>query len=219
MIAAGEAHVWIVDAESVEASPGLLSRDEQERAARFRFEHDRRRWIAAHVALREILSRYTSEVRILSGKHGKPFLANGAVQFSLSHSGTLAVAAVSAADVGVDVEEIREGIDIEEIAVTAFSGRERARLGEAPPADRRQTFFRIWARKEALLKSRGLGLGSELVETLNTWVYDLPVGPGYAGAMAGTGATPRIVMRRYARSAGLRPAPQGSPEGLFHTSS
>lgn len=55
-------HVWLVDLEHV-AHYGapltpLLHRRERERAASFRFEHDRERYVSAHVLLRLVLEQY-----------------------------------------------------------------------------------------------------------------------------------------------------------------
>lgn len=170
--------VWLVET-GVDVSATSLSDDERARAARFRFDEHRRRWIAAHVALREILSTYTDDVQFVLGEHGKPSLANGAVHFNLSHSGDLAVVAVSDGEIGVDVEQIRDDFDYESIA----------------PAPSREAFFRAWTRKEARLKATGVGLGASEPEEL--WVEDLALGDGYAGAVA-TNRLPTLITRRFA---------------------
>jgi len=187
--------VWLVDTD-VDASPDALSPDERERAARFRFEEHRRRWIAAHVALREILSKYTSDVQFVIGENGKPSLANGAVHFNLSHSGDLAVIAVSDHEIGVDVEQIRDGFDYESIM----------------PAANRDEFFRAWTRKEACLKARGLGLGvsEPLPATEDLLVEDLSLRHGYAGAVATTNASPGDVRNLILRGF-LKPAATSQP--------
>ncbi len=177
--------VWLVDTD-VDASPDSLSPEERERAARFRFDEHRCRWIAAHVALREILLKYTDDVQFILGENGKPSLAGGGVHFNLSHSGDLAIVAVSDGDLGVDVEQIRD-FDYESIM----------------PAANREEFFRAWTRKEARLKARGLGLGSPEPEDL--WVEDLELCDGYAGAVATISASPGEVRNLILRDF-LKPA-------------
>jgi 4'-phosphopantetheinyl transferase len=210
--------VWLVDTD-VDASPDSLSPEERERAARFRFEEHRRRWIAAHVALREILSTYTNDVQFVIGENGKPSLANGAVHFNLSHSGDLAVIAVSDHEIGVDVEQIRDDFDYESIA----------------PAANRDEFYREWTRKEARLKARGLGLGASeplpghpvprspgnshrvtgrlgdrATATEDLSVEDLAVRDGYAAAVATISASPGEVRNLILRGF-LKPAAVSQP--------
>ena len=59
------AHVWFCELSRHEGErsllASLLSSDEQQRAARFSFERDRRRFLLSHGLLRVILSRYVAE--------------------------------------------------------------------------------------------------------------------------------------------------------------
>jgi 4'-phosphopantetheinyl transferase len=170
-LAPGEVHVWKVDlgAEiSASVDEGILSADERARAARFLRAPDRARSIAARVALRTLLAEYTGEapaaLGFVTGPHGKPALAPGSAtggpRFNVAHSGRLVLLAFAACDVGVDVEEIRSGVDVESLAARFFSADEAAALSAAPRAERDRTFFRIWTRREALLKAAGTGLAA-----------------------------------------------------------
>src|SRR5262245_12891009 len=71
-------HVWPVDLDRP-AADETLAPDERERAARFRFERDRLRFVAGRAALRCILALYLGlaphEVAFEQGTHGKPALA------------------------------------------------------------------------------------------------------------------------------------------------
>jgi 4'-phosphopantetheinyl transferase len=89
----------------------LLSPDEVERASRFIFERDRRRYVAARGQLRQLLGGYIGvapeALSFAYGQYGKPRLADpsASVEFNLAHSAALAVVAVAhGAIVGVDVE-------------------------------------------------------------------------------------------------------------------
>lgn len=147
-----------------------LSDDERARAARFAFARDRRRYLAAHCALRRILAACTArpagELRFEAGPHGKPALAPPApaCSFNLSHSEEVALIAVAPHDepVGVDVEMLRELPDAERLAERHYTLRERRELREAAPGRARQlAFLRGWTRKEACLKALGSGLAIE----------------------------------------------------------
>ena len=55
----GDVHVWTVDLDRpVGAAGGALSEDELLRAARFKVEDGRRRFVGARAALRALLGRY-----------------------------------------------------------------------------------------------------------------------------------------------------------------
>ncbi|WP_119154011.1 4'-phosphopantetheinyl transferase family protein [Caldimonas tepidiphila] len=163
--------LWCVrlDREPPAAALQNLSHEELERAARFVFERDRRRHLAAHCALREILARATGReaawLRFESGPHGKPALAPAASRcsFNMSHSEDLALIAVAPrGELGVDVEVLREVPDALPLAERHFTARERQELLRAPAgAARHLAFLRGWTRKEACLKALGTGLSLE----------------------------------------------------------
>jgi 4'-phosphopantetheinyl transferase len=97
------------------------------------------------------------------GVHGKPHVEKYPLHFNLSHSGDVAVYAISQrCRVGTDVELIRPVSEMESIAQRVFTPRERAALQATPPEGRTALFFRAWTRKESVLKGMGLGLGTAL---------------------------------------------------------
>ena len=166
----GEVHVWRVDlgpAIAVPAESGVLSGEERARAGRFQRPADCARSLAARASLRELLSRYVgaapAALRFTAGPHGKPELeqgvAAGAPRFNLAHSGRLVLLAFAACDVGVDVEQLRDDVEIEGLARRFFAPEEIAAIHRATRGVRQvETFFRIWTRKEAFLKAMGTGL-------------------------------------------------------------
>jgi 4'-phosphopantetheinyl transferase len=156
----------VVESLDVDEAPlrALLSPDEQERAARFVFREDRRRYIVARARLRQLLGarlRVSPEkIEFQYGAAGKPALAasHGDLRFNLSHCEDVAVYAFAdAAEVGVDVEREREIEDAEAIAERCFSPAER-------DACRALGFLYCWTRKEAFVKALGSGLSSPLPE-------------------------------------------------------
>lgn len=213
---ASRAQVWLVPLDTPDflslARP-LLSPEEQDRASRFAREDLRRRFILSHAALRCILSLAShgepAQLRFDSTSKGKPFLVSSnpaEVRFNLSHSGDLALIAVTQRlEVGVDLEwETRRRGDLLEIAQRYFAPAEREALARTPATEHRRTFFRVWTRKEAVLKASGQGISAGLhapdvsVELLGgpsaalpirfggaQWLlFDLEPHPDYAGALA-----------------------------------
>jgi 4'-phosphopantetheinyl transferase len=173
--AAGEVHVWRaglnLPRQRFEQLAASLSADERQRAARFWFEKDRRRYIAARGILRELVGGYLglepAAVQFVYGQRGKPALRPEAglpgLRFNLAHSSALALYAFALdREVGVDLEHVCPEIALEQLARRFFSPRENAVLRALPPACLTQTFFAGWTRKEAYLKARGDGLSFPL---------------------------------------------------------
>ncbi|MFI9360452.1 4'-phosphopantetheinyl transferase family protein [Kitasatospora sp. NPDC053057] len=107
---------------------------------------------ATRILLGERLGRPPEGLRFTRGRWGKPVVADApGLHFSLSHSGDLALLAVAPRPVGVDVELVRSGRDVDRVARRFFPHQERelvARGGH--PA-----FARLWTRKEACVKAAG----------------------------------------------------------------
>ena len=144
-----------------------------------------KRHLVSHVALRFVLGELTETApeslrferrcgHCGNAGHGKPRLVGPAdLDFSLSHSGELALIAVARGRrVGADVERVRPRTDVLAIARGSLAARERRAI-ESPGTDkaRRDAFFRCWTRKEAYLKARGEGLGGGL-DTFSVPVLD-----------------------------------------------
>jgi len=205
---------------------GYLSDDERERAGRFHFEEDRMRAILVRGTLRELLGEYAAmhprELRFVYGHNGKPRLENGSrsdITFNLSHSGSIAVFAVSRNRlVGIDVERIRPDLQAEQIAGRMFAPGEITVLRSAHPLERMDLFFQYWTRKEAFVKVTGDGIsfpldhcdvsgsdGGRLAPVtlldhqsgpIRWYVQDLPADRGYAAAIAVEGCDWSLSYRR-----------------------
>lgn len=81
----------------------------------------------------------------------------------MSHSCDVALIAVARdREVGVDVERLRDGVDLEGIARRFFSPTEVSALLALPQHHRQEAFFSCWTRKEAYIKARGSGLSMPL---------------------------------------------------------
>ncbi len=166
-------HVWRV---FLDRTPGwlewhdeLLCDDERDRACRFYFERDRRRFTVARGALRMILSGYSAQhpesIRFEYGPQGKPHLASShsEMRFNLAHSEELALIAVARErELGIDVERIRSFSLGAQRPEDFFSPREVSTLRALSGTLAEEAFFRCWTRKEAYIKARGGGLSIPL---------------------------------------------------------
>ncbi|WP_017660318.1 4'-phosphopantetheinyl transferase family protein [Baaleninema simplex] len=140
----------------------ILSETERERASRYRFARDRRRFVLARSALRWLLGDYLDippqTIQFEYGDRGKPFLNGTPLAFNVSHSEDLALIAVTwNRAIGVDLEYKRQ-IDSTALAERFFSPREVAALNEIAEHQRDDAFFNYWTCKEAYLKATGEGL-------------------------------------------------------------
>lgn len=142
-----------------------LSAEEIARAERFIHVEDRHRHILGRGVTRlvvgGIMGIEPEEVRFQVEPQGKP-VVRGGPSFNISHSGDfVALAFAASGRLGVDVEYRKPLRDLMSLARATFRPDEVAELRGLPDDARQDAFFRIWTRKEAMLKALGCGL-SEL---------------------------------------------------------
>jgi 4'-phosphopantetheinyl transferase len=207
--------VWSADLDDFDAATTSLSADELERAGAFLLDRDRQRFVAARRLVRVVLGTRLGvapeALRFGRGTHGKPCLVDPDVplQFNLSHSGPLALLAVSVGlPVGIDIERVNPALDWMPLSRELFAGAEHRRIVELAPPDRLEAFFACWVRKEAVLKALGLGLAHPLdafevtvdphgpaavvaagppIDPRPWSLQDLPAAPGYRACLASAG--------------------------------
>lgn len=149
--------------------------------------------IDVHEALESILKKISGKKKLTFAKNpnGKPHLVNSEIEFNLSHSGDVALIAISKKiPVGIDVQKIEEKTDVEKIARRFFSKRESTVLLKLAPKKQRPAFFELWVRKEAVIKARGGKLSEMKNDLANEIEYNthlLDVGLGYSAALAAPG--------------------------------
>ncbi len=180
---AREVHVWRFDLDQpvrvAEQLGRQLSADERERAARFQFAVDRRRWQVCRGLLRKLLSSYVEsrpeELVFRYGPRGKPYLVSELtlrLEFSVAHAKDQALFAFCREeDIGVDLECQRPLADLAGMMQACLSARELADMHALPNEERLNAFFRVWVRKEALIKGTGKGMHIPLRE------FDVGFGP------------------------------------------
>jgi 4'-phosphopantetheinyl transferase len=158
-------------------------------------------------------------VRFGYARHGKPYVICAdrqvGLRFNASRTKDLAIFAVSAErEVGIDIERLNLDHASVDAVTQALTERERAVLNPLPSKiERYAGCLNAWARKEAYLKARGVGLmispadvdtepKSGRIYLYGKWqqrwrVYDLAVGDCYSAAVAAEGEHWRIVLREF----------------------
>jgi 4'-phosphopantetheinyl transferase len=171
----------------------LLNASERERAARLKRPGAADRWTVARAGLRILLGAHTGllpeEIELETTEHGKPELSGTRLCFNLTHSGDLALVALSELEVGIDVE--RPGRNTAAVERT-LSPAERASGDD---------WLRIWCRKEALAKAMGGGLqwspqDFDTTSDHGHTLADVPLNDGYVGALAVAGESATFTLHR-----------------------
>jgi 4'-phosphopantetheinyl transferase len=165
-LADNEVHIWraplTVTTPSENEYFAVLNPQERIRAERFHFPLHKRRFIAARGILRQLLSRYQKtapdKVDFLYNPRGKPSLADVSLQFNVSHSHEIAVYALTKnSPIGVDIEKSEKQFN-DSVAERYLHPDEYAELNGLTDGLRAMEFYRIWARKEAVIKAIGDGM-------------------------------------------------------------
>lgn len=226
-LAVDELHVWRVPIgpteRELEELAEVLHPEEIARAGRYHFEVDRQRSIVSRGWLRRLLAGYLGcapkSLEFVVGPQGKLSLDRdaGELAFNVSHSHELVLYAVAGgSDLGIDVEHVRPLQDLRAVARRNFTPSENELLtqGELSPARQLEEFFRLWTRKEAVIKGVGTGLATPLAafdvsshggvpeswqrvevpppDTSSWLVTELAIDSGYQAALA-TARQPRTI--------------------------
>lgn len=163
-----EDHIYILNTELLRDPAlyacwyGRVPEERRKKADAFRSESDRRLSLGAGIVLAEGLSRAgvpeaDAARGIVRDENGKPHLAGGrSVHFNLSHSGTMAVCAVSGSPVGVDIE--RERHFSRRLSEYVFRPEEIRYVHERYGSSADAGFTELWTVKESVMKYFGAGI-------------------------------------------------------------
>ena len=169
--------------EELAAHQAWLDADERHRAAAYKADRDRNRFVARRGQLRAWLAQQVGadpgRLRLAADTNGKPFLPDHPdVHFNLSQSRDRALAAISlGAPLGCDIEWRNPDLASREVAARFFAPGECAELDGLPERQWIEGFFNCWTRKEAYVKALGLGLSYPL------HAFRVSVAPGEAARL------------------------------------
>jgi phosphopantetheinyl transferase len=205
---AGVVDIWRADLAAIgEGLEDLLCAAEYARAAEIVPERRRAEWTRSRGVLRALLARYLGadprELRFVLGPHGKPSLHREAagkatnprgsttdLRFNLSHSGNLALVAVTAGcEVGVDIERPRERHTAE--FLRAWVAREAAVKCDGGGLLASSQGFRSPGLPEEGLRRKGSSPRADL------WTAALDLGPHAVAAVAVEGGECRLALREW----------------------
>ncbi|MEU4294147.1 4'-phosphopantetheinyl transferase superfamily protein [Kribbella sp. NPDC026596] len=181
-----------------------LDEVERGRLAAYLRDEDRARFLLGCTIVRRLLAaRFLSpaaKVRLdrtcpdCGKPHGK-VRADG-VELSVTHSGDLVGVAIGDHPVGLDVEKIDPGMDVDGVARMALAPEEVQELRRYDGIERVRAFTTYWTRKEAVVKATGDGLRTDLRRVAvpdGIQLQELAVGPDHRAALAVVCAEPPVV--------------------------
>lgn len=142
----------------------FLNPEELSRVERYYKDKDRNQFIICRAILKFVLSAYTqldiTTINIDYHFNKKPFLSSHPwLFFNISHSEDLAVIAISRNKVGIDVEYIFKDFDFSSLLPDIFDSNEALAIENAVNVN--HTFYKLWTRKEALVKAVGTGIDDD----------------------------------------------------------
>ena len=175
-------HIWITDLQNYSKQQfaillGLLSKHELQKVKSFHYEEDRKRYIVAKATLRKLLSRYQlilpQSILFSRNAFHKPFLHPNpnSLQFNVAHSGSKVLLAfrfnARGTSIGIDMEKVNNDYDYKVLVKEYFTEEEQLSISDENSSE---LFYKLWTRKEALLKAFGTGLTDDMKQ-LNVSKY------------------------------------------------
>lgn len=144
----------------IEKSMKIVTKKRQEKVRRLKNENSQRESIGAELLL---LSMFKSEFpdepfppKIHQNQGEKPYFEDYEnLYFNLSHSNLYVACAISDNPVGVDIQYMK---DFDKNLVSRFFTPDEQEFWQNSKS-KKEAFYKIWTKKEALLKCLGAGLG------------------------------------------------------------
>jgi len=193
----GEVHLWtaslVPSTETIERLRSVLSPEEKKRASFYKYESKQHGYIITQAVLRVLISAYLNiepaDVILVASKKGKPFLINEpSLFFNISNSHEICVYAFSRdAEVGIDIEKIRELPDIDQLIEKNLTSREKSYFLKNPD-HKLSLFFQFWTFKESYLKA--IGEGMRLTPRFDQYCTAPPGPPGLCNDTASGSVSP-----------------------------
>jgi len=154
----------LLDEANAQACAALLDEEERARWQRYRFEKNRREYLATHalarIALSSIHPLAPDAWRFAAHAYGKPSIQpDCGLRFNLSNAPGMVVCLIAhGLEVGVDVEPVARAERILALAPQVFSALEVAQLEDLSGPEKLDRAVSLWTLKEAYIKARGMGL-------------------------------------------------------------
>jgi len=163
------AEVYVLDTKNVDDITvqqiwEKVSEQRREKVRKYRFRKDAVLSICGEMLIRYGYSKYFGSdmpITFRKNTYGKEYVREvDNFYFNLSHSGHYVICAVAKTEVGVDIEEIRQNLELD--ISRFFHPKEHCAIMQARAEQQIPLFFQYWTAKESYIKYRGMGLSLEL---------------------------------------------------------
>lgn len=159
--------VYIPDfIEKIEKEGFLLDDFEKDKSNSFLKEEDRNRYILGKISLKKLIAKYLKidpkDIKFKNLEFNKPVLASHSnLEFNISHSGSFIILGFTKrVSIGVDIEFMDSKVDLYNLIYNTMSSVEVSSILNS--GNPREIFYKLWTRKESLLKGIGIGLTDRL---------------------------------------------------------
>lgn len=183
-----QSHIWLVDLENLTPEQwvywaSFLNEEEILHLKKYHFEKDRQQFVGGRSVLRQLLSRYLKvapqKIPLRKTRSGKLFVDSlrYRIRFNLSHSGSKILIGLNQKNrIGIDLEQLNPIQDVRAVVENLFSDNEQKMVRTN---ENNQSFYKLWTRKEALVKASGSGLvdgvaALEVSAHINDVVMNIP---------------------------------------------
>ncbi len=163
-------HVWWSNLDQpqniVDNCHSFLSSEEKNRINKYNTQLLKNRQVMSKAILKKLLSLYleknVKEINFIYNNYGKPYIAcdkvANSVKFNISHSENVGIFAFTLNDdLGVDIEKVKEYIEIDGIKEICFTNFEKEWYDNLNNEFKLEAFYKIWTIKEAFIKAIGEG--------------------------------------------------------------
>lgn len=148
-IESSEMRIWFDAMSSERRSEVIRIKNSNKQALKIAADH------ICRSAISDFCGIMPDKIQFGKERFGKPYAENLPVQFSVSHSGSIAICAVSEKAIGIDIEKIRP--------INSDIAQRFATEKELDYINANQNgFFEIWTLKEAYFKYKGTGIGADI---------------------------------------------------------
>lgn len=172
--------------EEIDLLQGYLTEAEIQTMERYHKESDRTRYIIGKGYLKVLLAKYLDckpeEIEFTEGINHKPILKDKKnIHFNISHSHEWLVFGFCTDELGVDIEYVNSEFDFMSMMNNCFTKPETHYIENAYSP--RHEFYKLWTRKESLLKATSIGMVDNLhsINCLDGYQYiPYEIGGGFS---------------------------------------
>lgn len=145
----------------------FLTPFEYNRANGYHFLKDKNRFIICRTLLKFLLAEQVgldvNKIVLDNDSNKKPYLpSHPSIFFNVTHSEGFAIIAIANSPIGVDIENVNKDFDYKEVLSSIFTKSEVDEVFNSN--DKQRTFYKLWTRKEAIVKATGKGIDNDFRE-------------------------------------------------------